>query len=132
MGTLMKLMKAMIGAALLNKAVRGAGSLALIGLVNWISRPSTGRRIGSLFSDLLRAPRSGMKPGYNPGFIQSLLKGLLAFALLRSTKRGFAQPAMLSALAALLLSLMKTRERHHERHEPGDRIIDVEDYTIVD
>ena len=45
MGILVRLIKAVIGAALLNKAVRNAFIASLIKSVNWILRPSTISRI---------------------------------------------------------------------------------------
>jgi hypothetical protein len=45
MGMLVKLIKAVIGAALLNKAVRNAFIVALIKSMSWILRPATISRI---------------------------------------------------------------------------------------
>ena len=95
MGTLTRLMKAAVGAALLKS-------------MSWMMRPSTVR----------------------PGYIQALIKGVLTVVLFRSMNRsGLALPAILSAVGALLLSLIRSREG---RQEHNDRIIDLDEYTVVD
>jgi len=66
---LARLIKAVIGAALLNKAVRNAILVALIKSVNWILRPSTISRIMAF------AKRSGVS---GPAALSALAAILLA------------------------------------------------------
>jgi hypothetical protein len=113
MGMLVKLIKAVIGAALLNKAVRNAFIVALIKSMSWILRPATISRIMAFFTSIAE------------------------LALLRSAKRsGFSVPAALSALAAILLAMMKGREGRESpdasRKRQKDQIIDLDEYTILD
>ena len=128
---LARLIKTVISAALLNKAVRGAFMVGLIKSVSWIFRPSTLSRIKAFVTNLVAST-----PGSSgPNFLTSLFKGAAELLLLRFAKRGgVSGAAALSALAALLLGMMKGRE-----NSPGpsskkqkDRIIDLDEYTIVD
>ncbi|MCK9440106.1 MAG: hypothetical protein M0Q13_01605 [Methanothrix sp.] len=131
MGMLAKLIKTVISAVLLNKAVRSAFIVTLIKSVKWIIRPSTISRIMAFFSSLAKSA-----PGIRrSNFLASIFKGAAELALLRFAKRsGFSGPAALSALAALLMAMMRGREE-----SPGasskrqkDKIIDIDEYTIVD
>jgi hypothetical protein len=131
MGILVRLIKAVIGAALLNKAVRNAFIASLIKSGNWILRPSTISRIMAFFTNMIKST-----PGSSgPNFLKSLFKVAAELALLRFAKRsGFSGQAALSALAAILLAMMKGREER-----PGtsskmqkDQIIDLDEYTIED
>jgi len=69
MGMLARLIKAVIGAALLNKAVRDGFIVVLIKSVNWILRPSTVSRIMAF------AKRSGVS---GPAALSALAAILLA------------------------------------------------------
>jgi hypothetical protein len=69
MGMLARLIKAVIGAALLNKAVRNAFIVALMKSVSWILRPSTISRI------IRYAKRSGFS---GPAVLSALAAILLA------------------------------------------------------
>jgi len=101
MGTLTRLMKAAVGAALLKS-------------ICWMMRPSTDATKGSI----------------RPGYIQALIKGVLTVVLFRWMNRsGLALPAILSAVGALLLPLIRSRDG---RGEHNDRIIDLDEYTVVD
>ena len=126
MGTLTRLIKAAVGAALLNRAIRDAIAAALMRSICWMMRPSTGSMIGALMADLFNATKGSIRPGY----IQALIKGVLTVVLFRSMNRsGLALPAILSAVGAFLLSLIRLREG---RQEHNDRIIDLDEYTVVD
>ena len=86
---LARLIKAAIGAALLNKAVRNVFIVALIKSANWVLRPSTISRIMAFFTNLLKSV-----PGSKPNFLMSVFKGIAELALLRYAKRsGFSGPA---------------------------------------
>jgi hypothetical protein len=131
MGTLARLIKTVIGTALLNKAVRSAFMVGLIKSVNWISRPSTISRIKAFFINLAKSTPGSSKPN----FLTSLFKGAAELVLLRFAKRrGVSGPATLSALAALLLAMMKGREDSSSTSSKRqkDQIIDLDEYTIVD
>ena len=96
---LVRLIKAVISAALLNKTIRNAFIVALMKAVSWILRPSTISRI------IQYAKRSGISG-----------------------------QAALSALAAILLSMVRRREDSSgaSSKRQTDRIIDLDEYTIVD
>jgi hypothetical protein len=114
MGMLAMLIKTVIGAALLDKAVRNAFIASLVKTMNWILHPSTISR---------------------PNFFTSLFKGAAELVLLRFAKRsGFSGTAALSVIAALLLAMMKGREEHpdNSRKKQKDQVIDIEEYTIFD
>ncbi len=98
-----RLMSAAVGAALLNKEIRQAVISSLTKSANGSNRSNQ---------------------------LQTLIEGALAFILLRSTKGSWiAQPATISAIAALLASLIKSKE---EPHVQKGKVIDIDDYTIVD
>jgi hypothetical protein len=131
MGMLAKLIKAIIGAALLNKSVRNVFIVALIKSMNWILRPSTVSKIMSFFTK-----RVSSAPGSSrSNLLASLFKGIAELALLRYAKRsGFSGSAALSALAALLLATMKGRDENSgtSSKRQKDQIIDIDEYTVVD
>jgi hypothetical protein len=131
MGMLARLIKTVIGAALLNKALRNAFIASLIGSVNWVLRPSTTSRITAFFSSLAKSTPGSIRSG----FLKSLFKGVAELVLLRFAKRsGFSGLAVLSAIAALLLAMMKGREESPgiSRNKKKDQIIDLDEYTILD
>jgi uncharacterized membrane protein HdeD (DUF308 family) len=119
MAKLTGLIKTIIGAAIFRKAMKGAFTIALVKSMNLLkSKPS----------------------GNSPGILQSILKGLLALTLLKSMKKSWmAEPAVISTIAALLLAMMKPRESAHGSASSAsrsggrkDRVIDVNDYTVVE
>lgn len=98
-----RLMRAAVGAALLNKEIRQA-------VISSLTKSANGK------------DRSNQ--------LQTIIEGALAFLLLRSTKGSRTlQPATISAIAALLTSMIKSKEGHHVQK---DKVIDIDDYTIVD
>jgi hypothetical protein len=119
---LRKLLKAAIGATLLNKTARYAFIGALIKSVQFVFRPATLTKIGSFFSR-------------RPNFLGSLFKGIVELALLRSAqKAGFSGAGALSALAAIMLAMMKRRDKNPGTgsSRQNGQIIDLDDYTILD
>lgn len=131
MGILVRLIKGVIGAALLNKAVRNAFMASLIKSVNWILRPSTISRIMAFFTNQVKSTPGSSRTN----FLTSLFKVAAELALLRFAKRsGFSGPAALSALAALLLATMKGREENSGTNSKRqkDQVIDIDEYTILD
>lgn len=136
MAKLMGLLKTIIGAAIIRKAIKGAFTIALMKSLSWITRPETVSMLGRHAADLLKS-----KPaGNGPGILQTILKGLLALTLLKTMKKGsIAEPAVISTIATLLLAMMKPREARPESaaSAPGsgdrqDRVIDVDDFTVVE
>jgi len=130
------LLKTIIGAAIFRKAIKGAFTIALAKSLSWISRPETISMLGKHAAALLKS-----KPaGNSPGILQTILKGLLAFTLLKTMKKSrIAEPAVISTIAALLLAMMKPKEARQKSAAgaPGsggcrDRVIDVDDYTVVE
>jgi hypothetical protein len=131
MGMLVRLIKAVIGAALLNKAVRSAFIVALIKSVNWILRPSTITRIMVFFTNLVKSAQGGSRSN----FLSSLFKSAVELALLRFAKRsGVFGSVAFPALAALLLAIMRGREERSDNDlkRQEDQIIDLDEYTILD
>lgn len=128
---LVRLIKTVIGAALLKKTVRNAFIVALIKSVNWILRHSTITRIMTFSVNLVKSARGSRRSIFLP----SLFKGVVELALLRfARRRGVFVPVAFPALAALLLAIMRGRE---ERSDNGskrqeDQIIDLDEYTILD
>lgn len=125
------MIKTVIGAALLNKAVRGTFIAGLIKSVNWAIQPSTISRAMAFFARLLKSVTGGSRPN----FLKSLFKGLAELLLLRYAKRsGIFGPAALSALAAILLAIMRGKEDSSgaSSKRQKDQIIDIDEYTILD
>lgn len=131
MGMLTKLIKTVIGAALLNKALRNAFLVALIKSVNWVLQPSTRSGIMAFFSKLAKSA-----PGSNGSNLLSIIfKGAAELLLLRFAKRsGLLGTAAFSALAALLLSTLRKSDENlgTSSKRQKDRIIVHDDYTILD
>lgn len=131
MGMLAKLIKTVISAVLLNKAVRGALIVTLVKSVKWALRPSTRSRIMTFFANLTKSVPGSSRPN----FLTGLFKGIVELALLRFAKKsGFSGPAALSALAAILLATMKGSEESSgaSSKKQKDQIIDIDEYTVVD
>ncbi len=100
-----RLMSAAVGAALLNKEIRQA-------VISSLTKSANRNRSNS-----------------NHNQLQTIIEGALAVLLLRSAKGSWiAQPATISAIAALLASLVKSRE---EPNMQKDKVIDIDDYTVV-
>lgn len=117
---LTKLMKAIIGAALLNRAVRGALIAMLMGLIN----------------KTMRSPASSMKSEGNrrPDGLQALLESVLASVLLNSTKgSSIRQQEATSTIGALLTTLIRSMEGQPTGgyRDNKERIIETDDYTII-
>lgn len=114
-----KLMSAAVGAVLLNKEIRQAVISSLTKSAN--SNKSNSNQPNS------NQPNSNQP---NSNQLQTLIEGALAFLLLRSTKGSWiAQPATISAIAALLASLIKPNKGPDMQKE---KVIDIDDYTVVD
>jgi hypothetical protein len=131
MGILAKLIKTVISAVLLNKAVRGALIVTLVKLAKWTLQPSTRSRIMALFANLIKSVPGSSRSN----FLTSVFKGIAELALLWFAKRsGFSGPAALSALAAILLAMMKGSEESPgtSSNKQKDQIIDIDEYTVVD
>jgi hypothetical protein len=110
-----RLMKAAIVAALLNREVRQA--------------------ITSMLTKSINGRMNGTNRSRHSGSLSDLIESILAITMSRSMRGSWAreswaaQPATISAISALLTALLKPKEGRHG-HE--DRIIDIDDYTIVD
>lgn len=98
---LMSLIKAAIGAVLLNDAVRNA----LIGTM------------------------TKSKKGRSSKIPQAAMEGVLASTLLRSMKGDKVMgPAIISAISAFLFSLRESNEGHYSKK---GRVVDIDDYTVI-
>lgn len=119
---LTKLMKAIIGAAILNKAVRGALIAMLMGLINRTMRPSA-------------SSMSGRSNGnHRPDGLQALLESVLASVLLNPAKgSGNRQQEATSTIGVLLTTLMRSMEGQPTGgyRDNKERIIETDDYTII-
>jgi len=131
MAMLAKLIKTVIGAALINKAFRNTFIAALTKSVNWLLRPSTISRVTAFF-----AKQAKSVPGSNRSNIPAILfKGAAELILLRFAKRsGLLGPAALSAIVALLLGTLRERAENSGAgsKRQKDQIIDHDDFTILD
>jgi len=128
---LARLIKAIIGAALLNKAVRNAFIATLMKSVNWIMQPSTISRIMAFFAQLVKTTPGSSKSN----LLRSLFKGAAELMLLQFSKRsGFSGTAALSTLAAILLAMMRGGEESQSASskKKHDQVIDLDEYTILD
>ena len=140
MAKLTGLIKTIIGAAVFRKAIKGVFTIALAKSLGWITRPETLSMLGKHAASLLKSKSAGSS---SPGILPSILKGLLAFALLKTMKKSWiAEPALLSTIAALLLAMLKPRDAAQASSTGAadasgnfgrrDRVIDVNDYTVVE
>ena len=130
MGTLIGLVKAAIGAALLNRRVRRAFLTGATRSMNWVLQPSTSSRIIAFISSLMK-PTSGSRPS----LLQTLLKGAFGLVLLRLTRRSrIFELVAFSGLGALLLDILKADEGLQNENKKGqkDRIIDIDEYTVIE
>ncbi len=126
MGTLIGLMKALICAAFLDRVVKDAIIAGLVKSMSWVLRPSKGSIIGNIMISLFPMANGSIRRGY----IQALLKSILAAVLLRSMNRsGLALPVIIATAGAFLLSLIEPRAKQQER---GNRIIDIDEFTVMD
>jgi hypothetical protein len=131
MGTLIRLLKAAIDAALLSKTVRGALLMALTSLMNWFMQPSTSSKIIAFVSSLMK-PTSGSPPS----LLQTLIKGAFGLVLLRLTASGqILKLAAFSGLGAILLDILKASvgsEDANKKKRQTDRVIDIDEYTVIE
>jgi len=130
MGTLIGLMKAAIGAALLNETVRSAFLTGLTKSMNYILQPSTSSRIIAFVSGLMK-PKSGGRPS----LLMTLFKGALGIVLLRLTRRSrILELAAFSGLGALLLDILKAsgNRQNDNKKRQTDQIIDIDEYTVIE
>jgi len=130
MGTLIGLMKAAIGAVLLNSTVRNAFLSGVTRSVNYILQPSTSSRIIAFISGLMK-PASGSRPN----LLQTLLKGAFGLVLLKLTRRSrILELAAFSGLGALLLDILKANggRQNENKKRQADRIIDIDEYIVIE
>jgi len=130
MGTLIGLVKAAIGAALLNKTVRSAFLTGVTKSTNYILQPSTSSRIIAFVSGLMK-PNSGGRPG----LLMTLFKGALGIVLLRLTRRSrILELAAFSGLGAILLDVLKAGKssQNGDKKRQTDQVIDIDEYTVIE
>ena len=130
MGTLIRLMKAAIGAALLNETVRSAFLTGVTKSMNYILQPSTSSRIIAFVSGLMK-PKSGGRPS----LLMTLFKGALGIVLLRLTRGSrILELAAFSGLGAILLDILKaggSRQNDNKKRQT-DQVIDIDEYTVIE
>ena len=130
MGTLIGLVKAAVGAALLNVTVRNAFLAGVTKSMNYVMQPSTSSRLIALISSLMK-PTSGSRPS----LVQTLLKGAFGLVLLRLTRRSrILELAAFSGLGALLLDILKSSgsRQNDDKNRQTDQIIDIDEYTVIE
>ena len=130
MGTLIGLIKAAIGAVLLNSTVRNAFLTGATRSANYILQPSTSSRIIAFISGLIK-PASGSRPS----LLQTLLKGAFGLVLLQLTRRSrILELAAFSGLGALLIDILKANGGHQNENKKRqtDRIIDIDEYIVIE
>jgi len=130
MGTLIGLVKAAIGAALLNETVRSAFLTGMTKSMNYILQPSTSSRIIAFVSGLMK-PNSGGRPG----LLMTLFKGALGIVLLRMTRRSrILELAAFSGLGALLLDILKAggSSQNGDKKRQTDQVIDIDEYIVIE
>ena len=130
MGTLIGLVKAAIGAALLNETVRSAFLTGVTKSINYILQPSTSSRIIAFVSGLMK-PKSGGRPG----LLMTLFKGALGIVLLRLTRRSrILELAAFSGLGAILLDILKAGKssQNGDKKRQTDQVIDIDEYSVIE
>ena len=130
MGTLIGLVKAAIGAALLNETVRSAFLTGVTKSINYILQPSTSSRIIAFVSGLMK-PNSGGRPG----LLMTLFKGALGIVLLRLTRRSrILELAAFSGLGAILLDILKAGKssQNGDKKRQTDQVIDIDEYSVIE
>ncbi len=130
MGTLIGLMKAAIGAALVNETVRSALLTGATKSMNYILQPSTSSKIIAFASGLMK-PKSGGRPS----LLMTLFKGALSIVLLRLTRRSLIlELVAFSGLGAILLDILKAsgNRQNGSKKRQTDQIIDTDEYTVIE
>ncbi len=132
MGTLTRLVKMALSAALANKAVKGALANGLTRSLRWFAKPSTRARAEDFVSSASKA-----NPGAGSSPLITLLEAVIGLVLWRYKKiRWIAELLAFSGLGALLLDML-----HKKQGDPRDqsrkssqksRVIDVDEYDVVD
>lgn len=128
MGIVTKLIKAALGAVLVNKATRHAALAALVKSMRYIFRPGSVSKAASSASGLGRRATAG-----GSDLLSTLLLGAAELLILKLAKKSsFSGAAVLSALAAIFLAARrggKDGTPNAEKSESG-RIIDFDEYTV--
>jgi hypothetical protein len=130
MGTLIGLMKAAIGAVLLNRTVRNAFLSGATRSLNYILQPSTSSRIIAFISGLIK-----FASGSQPNLLQTLLKGAFGLVLLKLTRRSrILELAAFSGLGAFLLDILRANggRQNENKKRQTDRIIDIDEYIVIE
>jgi len=134
MAAILKLIRAAAWSLMLSRTSRDTLLAGLAELSRLIARPSTRAGANGLFSSLLKC----RKAGGASGILQNAFKGAEELLLLKYARRivfSSSGALAISALAALLWAAMKEEGKDKNRtrggSRPSDRVIEVDDFTVI-
>lgn len=133
MGTLTRLIKLAMSAALANKAIRGTLASGLSRSIGWFTNPSTRAGAESFAS---RASKANPGAGSSP--LITLFEAVIGILLWRYKKiRWIAQLLAFSGLGALLMDMLHKKEgdlgdQSSRTSSQRGRVIDVDEYDVIE
>ena len=133
MGTLTRLIKLAMSAALANKVIRGTLASGLARSMRWCTNPSTRAKAESFVSGASKA-----NPGARSSPLPTLFEAIIGLLLWRYKKiRWIAELLAFSGLGALLLDMLGKKQggpgdQGSGRSDQRGRVIDVDEYDVIE
>ncbi|MDQ1313720.1 MAG: hypothetical protein QG605_2259 [Euryarchaeota archaeon] len=133
MGTLTRLIKLAMSAALANKVIRGTLASGLARSMRWFTKPSTRAKAVSFVSGASKA-----NPGARSSPLPTLFEAIIGLLLWRYKKiRWIAELLAFSGLGALLLDMLGKKQggpgdQGSGRSDQRGRVIDVDEYDVIE
>ena len=133
MGTLTRLVKVAISAALANKAIKGALASGLARSMRWFMKPSTRAKAESYVSGASKA-----NPGARTNPLVTLFEAVIGLLLWKYKKvRLIAELLAFSGLGAFLLDMLRNKQGDLGDQDSGKssqrgRVIDVDEYDVIE
>lgn len=133
MGTLTRLVKVAISAALANKAIKGALASGLARSMRWFMKPSTRAKAQSYVSSASKA-----NPGARSSPLATLFEAVIGLMLWRYKKvRWIVELLAFSGLGAFLLDMLRNKgdnfgDQGSRKSSQRGRVIDVDEYDVIE
>jgi len=133
MGTLTRLLKVAISAALTNKVIRGTLASGLAKSMRWFTKPSTRTKAESFVSGASKA-----NPGTRSSPLPTLFEAMIGLLLWRYKKiRWIVELLAFSGMGALLLDMLGKKHGDPGNQDSGrssqrGRVIDVDEYDVIE
>ena len=133
MGTLTRLIKLAMSAALANKVIRGTLASGLARSMRWFTKPSTRAKAESFVSGASKA-----NPGARSSPLPTLFEAIIGLLLWRYKKiRWIVELLAFSGMGALLLDMLGKKQggpgdQGSRRSDQRGRVIDVDEYDVIE